>query len=462
MALKIGEILLQRGLISGEQLDRALAMQRRWGVRVGVCLVRLGFIEETSLAVLLSEQIDVPLASSAALEGIPPEVIGRVPQQVALKHRLVPFRIDGTEIQVCLADPQNLLRLDDIAFTLGCCIRPYLATETLLERALARYYQPDPISTLVSATEISESDAWDAALNASGEWRAERRELARRPAPAQFAAPTVAAPPETPASPASPTATESPATRQNRALLALRRSLDTVKNAEREPVAVVVAVTEPSAPAPAIDVPEQNGSVARAPVAEKSAFATLAAVTSHQDLVAALIGFLDDIFPTVCVLEVESNGARCVGFRAAGARHEIDCSSLPSIPFDRAGWIVEAMGRAPIKMVEQIADPALRSLLERLGMALRGVCVALVTDGSTFRYVLLGQGLVEVELKANLAKLRSYLQASSDAVRMLALRDLILSRERAEPTERAVSDQASTRHLDFSGASADPRLRSPR
>src|SRR5216110_3298410 len=98
MALRIGEILVRRGLISREQLDRALATQRRWGVRVGVCLVRLGFIEEEALASSLNEQLGVPLAGPTVLDAIPSEVIARVPAQVALNHRLIPIRVEGSLI----------------------------------------------------------------------------------------------------------------------------------------------------------------------------------------------------------------------------------------------------------------------------------------------------------------------------------------------------------------------------
>ncbi len=164
---KIGEILLQRGLINIEQLNRALTMHRRSGARLGLCLVRLGYVDEDTLARALGEQLAIPVAAATALDDVPQHVIERVPRQVARAHHLVPIAVDGREVHVCLADPQNLIRLDEIAFTLGCRIRPFLATELAIERALARYYGEGP-------------DLWEGTPGAA-EWRVERTGSWRMP-----------------------------------------------------------------------------------------------------------------------------------------------------------------------------------------------------------------------------------------------------------------------------------------
>jgi len=165
---KIGEILLQHGLINIEQLNRALTMHRRSGARLGVCLVRLGYVDEDTLARALGGQLGIPVAAPAALDDVPQHVIERVPRQVARAHNLVPIAVEGREVHVCLADPQNLIRLDEIAFTLGCRIRPFLATELAIERALARYYGDGP-------------DVWEGALGGTAEWRVERTGSWRMP-----------------------------------------------------------------------------------------------------------------------------------------------------------------------------------------------------------------------------------------------------------------------------------------
>jgi hypothetical protein len=160
VAIKIGEILVSRRLISSAQLEQALVLQKRAGTRLGVSLVRLGFIEEDRLAAVLGEQLRVPVVGPGVLEDVPPEVIARVPAQVAETHRIVPVKAVGRELHVCLADPQNLPRIDEIAFAIGCRIRPMLATEPAIDRALARYYGRN-------------TDIWDETARLASEWRVE-------------------------------------------------------------------------------------------------------------------------------------------------------------------------------------------------------------------------------------------------------------------------------------------------
>jgi hypothetical protein len=498
MALRIGEILVQRGLISREQLDRGLTTQRRWGVRVGVCLVRLGFIDEQTLAVSLHEQLGIPLAGASALDAVPAPVIARVPPQVALKHRLIPIRVEGNEVHVCLADPQNLLRLDDIAFILGSPIRPYLATELQIDRALARYYPgPTPWEAMVDP-DSGELDL-DKALDAAHQWRGDRpASPAINPAPSPPPAPEPATaesatPPTEKAAPtenATPTSPEKPpeppekppeqsaaapdnqvpppekdaaapdppadaaAARKQQALLALSRGLGAVRKERPTPG------PEPARPAPAPEPPPES-KADKPPPPGPSPYVALAAVTSRQDLALALRAHLGPLFPTLCLLELDGQNARFVGFRAPSGA-EGDGSGLAPIPIDRERWTAEVNARAPFRVLDQIRDPLLAAALERLGIPSAGMAVAPVMDGAAPAYLLLGRGPGETELKGLTGKLRPYLQAASDALRLIALRDQILGREHAETVDRPVSDQASTRHLDFSGACADPRLRPSR
>src|SRR4051812_3535937 len=182
MPLRIGELLLQTGIISADQLQRALVEQRSSGSRLGVCLVRLGFVDEDTLALALSKQLRIPLVPPGALETIAPEVIARVPRAVAVKHNLVPIGVHGKEVHVCLADPQNLTRLDDIAFALGGAVRPFLATELLLERALTRYYPADAPASIPAPPPPGPASTGNA-LWQETEWTPESRRAAQRPTP---------------------------------------------------------------------------------------------------------------------------------------------------------------------------------------------------------------------------------------------------------------------------------------
>jgi hypothetical protein len=138
--VRLGEMLLARGLITRQQLDAALAAQLQFGGRLGTNLVELGLIDDGRLAACLSEQLGVPYVRPQALAAVPRDVIALMSHKLAKKYRAVPLRAQGNELHLCLADPQNFENLDELAFVLNRPLRPYVVTEVTLNYALERYY----------------------------------------------------------------------------------------------------------------------------------------------------------------------------------------------------------------------------------------------------------------------------------------------------------------------------------
>jgi len=138
--VKLGEILVNRGLVTSEQVEDALFSQRQFGGRLGTNLIEMGAITEEDLARCLSEQLNVPYVRSEALAAIPKEVIARLPRKLAEKYRIVPLRYQANEVHLCMADPQNFAKLDELRFALNGQLRPYVATEVSMNFALERYY----------------------------------------------------------------------------------------------------------------------------------------------------------------------------------------------------------------------------------------------------------------------------------------------------------------------------------
>ncbi|HVP68251.1 MAG TPA: hypothetical protein VMT17_13405 [Anaeromyxobacteraceae bacterium] len=138
----IGEILVDGGWITVQQLRVALAWQRRWGGRLGRALVGLGYIDEPALVGMLGRQLGVAVVD---LEGytIPPGVLRLVPEKVMRERRVVPvaLRPEGRReaLLVATADPLDMEALDDVAFASGKTVRPVLATEWDIDRALSRH-----------------------------------------------------------------------------------------------------------------------------------------------------------------------------------------------------------------------------------------------------------------------------------------------------------------------------------
>jgi hypothetical protein len=139
-SLKLGELLVARGLITPEQLEDALFIQRQGGGRLGTNLIELGYVSDEDLARCLSEQLSIPYVRAEALENIAPEVIARVPRKLAEKYRTVPVRFHNGELYLCMADPQNFAKVDELKFALNTRLHLYVITEVTLNFALERYY----------------------------------------------------------------------------------------------------------------------------------------------------------------------------------------------------------------------------------------------------------------------------------------------------------------------------------
>jgi type IV pilus assembly protein PilB len=140
---KVGEILIQAGVIDRLQLQSALGQQTRWGHRLGVALVNLGFIEEHVLVRALASQLDLPVAR---LEGkrIAPEILALVPRELAEEHMVVPLFIKEEAgvytLLLGMEDPCNIDVLDDLSFRTGMDVRPVMVGPSEIAEAIDRHY----------------------------------------------------------------------------------------------------------------------------------------------------------------------------------------------------------------------------------------------------------------------------------------------------------------------------------
>jgi hypothetical protein len=141
--LKLGEILVEAGVIDEMQLASALGEQSRWGRRLGVTLVKLGMVEEVHLIRALATQLGLPVASLAG-KRIADDVVALVPARIASEHGVMPLfkKREGTKTQlfVGMEDPSNLAVLDDLGFLTGMEIHPVMIGPTELGEAIDRYY----------------------------------------------------------------------------------------------------------------------------------------------------------------------------------------------------------------------------------------------------------------------------------------------------------------------------------
>jgi hypothetical protein len=156
--VRIGELLLQAGLIDRFQLDSAIGHQKRWGGRLGAALVKLGFVSEEALVRALSRQLGFPAAN---LEGkrIAPEVLELIPLELAEKYGCIPLfvkREGGRSVlHLGLCDPGDLAAIDDLSFRTGMRIQPVLVAMTQLHDALSRSYRDRRVTLSEDAGEFS-------------------------------------------------------------------------------------------------------------------------------------------------------------------------------------------------------------------------------------------------------------------------------------------------------------------
>ena len=139
--VRIGEMLVGQGRLDGAQLESALAHQRKWGGRIGRAIVHLGFMREEALLQAVGQQLGVPFVEIGD-RFVPRHVLALVPEKLIRGRRILPLaRLSETKrgpLVVALADPANLVALDEIAFATGMQVKPVLASEADLEGAIGR------------------------------------------------------------------------------------------------------------------------------------------------------------------------------------------------------------------------------------------------------------------------------------------------------------------------------------
>lgn len=147
---RLGDLLVEKTLITDEQRHRAVLRQARQKGRFGTALLE----EEASEEVILhglSIQHRVPPASPEALELIRADVLRLVPGRVAQRLHAVPFRKEGRSLAVAMRDPGDLAGLDELAALTGFRIIPHAALEVRIYALLYRYYAADVEPRYLSA-----------------------------------------------------------------------------------------------------------------------------------------------------------------------------------------------------------------------------------------------------------------------------------------------------------------------
>ncbi|HLH72657.1 MAG TPA: glycosyltransferase [Chloroflexota bacterium] len=136
----LGDFLIERGLITPDELERALDLARRTGVRLGCALRSLGFISDDQLTFYLAEQFQLPYFDLAGVQ-IDPSVAYLLPETWEREHGILPLSRSGDWLTVAITDPLDREGIAFVGRETGLQVEPVLATESELEAALEGLYR---------------------------------------------------------------------------------------------------------------------------------------------------------------------------------------------------------------------------------------------------------------------------------------------------------------------------------
>lgn len=140
MAITLLDMLLNAKMVTPAQIDDALQNRVFFGGKIGTSLVELGFLREEDLAQFLGRKLMVPYIAPEALLHIPAETIALIPEEMALKYRVIPLELKQRRLSLVMSDPADLAAVDEISFITGYVIKPLIAPEFRLLQALNLYY----------------------------------------------------------------------------------------------------------------------------------------------------------------------------------------------------------------------------------------------------------------------------------------------------------------------------------
>ncbi|KUK54678.1 MAG: General secretory pathway protein E [Desulfotomaculum sp. 46_296] len=130
----LGEKLIEEGLITGEQLDEALRVQTRTGELLGRILIELGMISEDSLNKILGIHKIEPK------DEIKANLLKTIPEQLIRKYKMFPIRKEGKHLVVAMADPLNIIAIDDLRLLTGLDIKSVKASEKEINSYIDKYF----------------------------------------------------------------------------------------------------------------------------------------------------------------------------------------------------------------------------------------------------------------------------------------------------------------------------------
>ena len=135
----LGEALIRNGMITLEQLDQMLEVQKQTGEFLGQLLLRFGYLSETALIEILADQFELPLVDPEKM-AIPKPVLERVPSKVAQHYHIFPIKIADGNLVLAMNEPPDFDLIQELSAILGMGIQVALAGRIEIEEAIRKHY----------------------------------------------------------------------------------------------------------------------------------------------------------------------------------------------------------------------------------------------------------------------------------------------------------------------------------
>ncbi|MBB6216596.1 type IV pilus assembly protein PilB [Anaerosolibacter carboniphilus] len=136
---RLGDLLIDAGLISKAQLDKVLQLQKITGKKLGELLIDEGIVEEKQIIEVLEFQLGIPHLDLSKYF-IAPEIPRLISERLARRHTLIPIKKDRDKLIVAMADPLNIFAIDDVKIATGLIVSPAISTKQNILYAIERYY----------------------------------------------------------------------------------------------------------------------------------------------------------------------------------------------------------------------------------------------------------------------------------------------------------------------------------
>ncbi|MCI3922543.1 GspE/PulE family protein [Paenibacillus sp. TRM 82003] len=166
---RIGDLLVEAGVLSLEGLQEALKEQKESKMRLGDLLVQRGYVTEQQFIQVLEFQLGIPHIQLYR-QKIEPKVINMIPQRLAEQHTVIPLRVEGNKLVVAMADPLDYFAIDELRMSTGFRVEPALASKDELQRAIKRYYGlQENVEQIMQNLQAQEAEEEEAAAPAAAE-----------------------------------------------------------------------------------------------------------------------------------------------------------------------------------------------------------------------------------------------------------------------------------------------------